>query len=274
MFFTPVRDNQKKIVGCALIFHDITHLKEIDKMKNDFVSVASHQLRTPLTAIRLFIDMLVRGQVGALNKEQAEYLDNVLQSTDRMVGLVNDLLNVTRIESGRLRVSPQPTNIINFLEGIISESQPVAASRKQKIVFAKDNFKLPLVPIDHNLLRQVIHNLITNAIRYSPEGTGVISVKVENKNSQTFTISVKDNGIGIPEEKKYRMFEKFFRADNAVKISTEGTGLGLYVSKMIVESSGGRIWYESEMNKGTTFFVEMPTSGMIVKETERGLAIS
>ena len=274
IFITPVKDNQHRIVGGAIILHDITHLKEIDRMKTEFVSVASHQLRTPLTAIKLFTDMLARGEVGKLNKEQKEYLDNVSQSTERMVRLVNDLLNVTRIESGRLKVETQKIDIKKFLKSIISEAKPLAQSRGEVITFNDNNIQLSHIPLDQNLMRQVIHNLIINSIRYSLKNKGKIIVSLEKKDNENFIIKVADNGIGIPEANQARMFEKFYRADNAIKAITEGTGLGLYVAKMIVEQSGGKIWFTSKKDKGATFYVQLPIVGMKNQEGEKGLAIS
>lgn len=273
IIYTPVKDNRKHIVGCSIIFHDITHLKEISQMKTEFVSVASHQLRTPLTAIKLFTEMLYKEQVGSLNADQKEYLNNVNQSTDRMARLVNDLLNVTRIESGRLRIDPQPTELNDFIRKIISEAEVLANIKHLHVNFS-DCQGLPAIPLDQNLVRQVVHNLVMNAIRYTPAGRGDIEVAVKPEDENNVLISVQDKGIGIPEEIKHRMFEKFFRADNAIKTETEGTGLGLYVCKMIVESSGGKIWFESTLNRGTTFFVLLPLKGMKKKEGERGMIIS
>ncbi|KKQ54244.1 MAG: hypothetical protein US83_C0013G0011 [Candidatus Falkowbacteria bacterium GW2011_GWC2_38_22] len=273
LFIIPVKDVYGKIVGGAIIFHDITSLKKIDKMKTEFVSVASHQLRTPLTAIKLFTDMLIREEVGKLNPEQTEYLSNVHESTERMVRLVNDLLNVTRIESGRLRINPEQINVKVFIEGIIAEAKPLAKEKNTKIISAYDD-TLPIVPLDQNLMRQVIQNLLVNAIRYAREKDGTVALDVKKNDVEFFTITVRDNGIGIPADVQDRIFEKFFRANNAIKSVTEGTGLGLYVSKMIVESSGGKIWFESIGDKGTTFFVKLPIAGMKEQKGERGLAIS
>ncbi|OGF27221.1 hypothetical protein A2331_03560 [Candidatus Falkowbacteria bacterium RIFOXYB2_FULL_34_18] len=269
---TPVKDSFGKIVGGAIILHDITHLKEIDKMKTEFVSVASHQLRTPLTAIKLFTEMLINGDVGELQDRQKQYLGDIYESTTRMVRLVNDLLSLSRLESGRLRVEPVDTNMISFIQSIIEEIVPLASSKNIKIVFEKIVDELPSVAIDPTLMRQVINNLITNAVRYSlgrKEGLVNVNIKKKEKNIE---ISIKDNGIGIPKEVQSRIFEKFFRADNAIKSETEGTGLGLYVSKMIVESSGGKIWFKSEKNKGTTFFISIPVGGMKRKKGEKTLA--
>jgi len=237
----PVKDDVDKIMGVAMIIHDITQMKQIDNMKTEFVSVASHQLRTPLTAIKLFTEMLMNEQVGKLKKEQKKYLDNVYQSTDRMVRLVNDLLNVSRIESGRLSIVPELVFIDQFISIIIEEAKPLAQARNCKINFVKMKKKLARIPIDVNLVRQVVHNLITNAIKYSRENGGFVRVELKDYDRNNILIKVSDNGIGIPKEKQDRIFQKFFRADNAVKSETEGTGLGLYVSKMIVESSGGKI---------------------------------
>jgi two-component system phosphate regulon sensor histidine kinase PhoR len=252
----PVKESQGKIVGGAIIIHDVTRLKTIDRMKTEFVSVASHQLRTPLTGIKLFTEMLIREQVGKLKKEQKEYLQNIYESTNRMVSLVNDLLNVSRIESGKIKLKPQSIDIIKLINEIVDEVLPLAEKKGQTISL---NFKAKNLKIKHdkNLIRQAFNNLIVNAIRYSPGKKGKIEIfsKLEGK---SIVISIKDNGIGIPKESQGRIFEKFFRAENAVITATEGTGLGLYTSKMIVELINGELWFVSEKNKGTTFFAKFP----------------
>ncbi|MCD4761656.1 PAS domain-containing sensor histidine kinase, partial [bacterium] len=272
IFITPVKDNQQKIVGCAIIIHDITHIKEIDAMKTEFVSVASHQLRTPLTAIKLFTEMMLKGDVGKLKKEQEEYLTNIYQSTERMVRLVNDLLSLSRLESGRLRIDPKPTDLNIFIESIINEVKPVAKVKGVKINFFPGE-KMPKIKIDPVLIRQVVHNLVTNSVRYSSDNKGIVEINTRRGNKE-YMITIKDNGIGIPDKLKPRIFEKFYRADNAVKTNTEGTGLGLYVARLIVENSGGKIWFESKEGEGTTFFVTLPVAGMEKKEGDKTLAVS
>jgi signal transduction histidine kinase len=265
---TPVKDNYNKIVGGAVLFHDITYLMEIDQMKTEFVSVASHQLRTPLTAIKLFTEMLLDQGGKELTDEHKEYLESIYQSTERMVLLVNDLLSLSRLESGRLKVDPRTLDLREFVQNIIDEVKQVAKAKKVNIGLScqKD---LPPISIDPNLMRQVIHNLITNAIRYTAESKDpAVEVKI-TKPKNDFIVSIKDNGIGIPEPVQDRIFEKFYRADNAIKANTEGTGLGLYVSKMIVESSKGKIWFESEQGKGTQFFVAIPGKGMKKKQGDK-----
>ena len=273
LFATPVLDYEKNIIGGAIILHDITHIKEIDRMKTEFVSVASHQLRTPLTPLRLFSEMLLNGEVGKLNPKQKEYIEAISQSTQRMIKLVNDLLNVSRIETGRLKIEPKLIQIEDFIQSIIDEAVPVANSHRCRFIFNKPKIKLPKIPIDPTLVRQVIHNLITNAIRYSSKKQCDIVVTLARK-SHDYIISVKDNGIGIPENIQSRIFEKFFRADNAQKAEADGSGLGLYVAKMIIEASGGEIWFESppkSEKRGTIFYVSIPAKGMMKKEGEKGL---
>ena len=267
---TPVRDSNGKSAGGAIIFHDITHLKDIDRMKTEFVSVASHQLRTPLTAIKLLVERLSKGRLGKLNKEQKEYIDDVEESTERMIRLVNDLLNVSRLETGRMKIDSVLTNFEDFVEDIINEALPLCILKDCKITFKKLEKEIGEIMIDQTLFRQVIHNLITNAIRYSND-KGKIEVKVESGDKE-YIISVKDDGIGIPMDVQPRIFEKFFRADNAQKAETEGSGLGLYVVKMVVEAYGGRIWFDSQEGKGTTFYVTILNDGMKMKEGEKGFA--
>jgi signal transduction histidine kinase len=272
IFLTSVRNLSGGIIGGAIILHDITHLKEVDRMKTEFVSVASHQLRTPLTAIKLFIEMLGDETNGTMNEQQKAYIADVATSTQRMIKLVNDLLNVSRIETGRLRIEPKPTQIEDFIQSIINEADSMAKVKKCRLVFKHPKDNLPKIPIDQSLMRQVVHNLVMNAIRYSSKKQCDILVTLEQKNHD-YVIAVKDNGIGIIKNNQARIFEKFYRSDRARKLEAEGSGLGMYVAKMIMEASGGKIWFESEGdNKGTTFYVTLPISGMRVKKGTKGIA--
>jgi PAS domain S-box-containing protein len=270
IFIVPVKDHENKVSSGAVIIHDITHIKEVDRMKTEFVSVASHQLRTPLTAIKLFTEMLLNSNGKDNQKDRKEYLNNIYQSTERMVVLVNDLLNMSRLESGRLKIEPVETELCEFIRDIINEIMPVAVAKKVVIDFSPKE-KLT-VKVDPNLMRQVVHNLVSNAVRYSKSGEGEVRVSFKKKEDKV-VVSVQDNGIGIPKKMQERIFEKFFRADNAIKIATEGTGLGLYVSKMIIESSGGKLWFDSVEDKGTSFYISIPISGMKKKEGEKGVAV-
>lgn len=253
-----------KIYGSVIVFRNITKEYEIDKMKTEFISLASHQLRTPLSAIKWFIELL-QEELGNFTGEQKEIVENINVSTKRMIELVNTLLNISRIESGRLIVNPRPTDVAVLVTEAIKE---VIIRANQKGLEIQTNFleNIPSVSIDPRLIREVYLNLLTNAIKYTPKGGKIIvSLYIDDK---YLVSSVEDSGLGITEKDKPKIFQKFFRADNAQKIETDGTGLGLYLAKSIVESSLGEIWFESEENKGSKFYFTLPLSGTPSKQGE------
>jgi signal transduction histidine kinase len=245
------------------VFRDVTKEREIDRAKSEFVSVASHQLRTPLTAINWYVEMLLTGEIGALSPKQKSYLQEVYDGSKRMGSLVNDLLNLSRIESGKVKSEPVSVRADLLIQKIIDDFKPVALEKKCDLVFKKDNLEFPKINLDETLFRQVIVNLLANATAYSKEGECSVTLELhlDTKNAE-IVVSVKDSGVGIPKDDQPMIFGKFFRAQNAVRRATEGTGLGLYISKLIIGSFGGRIWFESKENVGSTFFVALPLGGV------------
>ncbi len=265
---SPVLNRDKKVIFFVGIERDITQEKNIDRAKTEFVSLASHQLRTPLSAINWYAEMLLNGDAGKISTEQKDYLREIYTGNQRMIELVNSLLNVSRLELGTFMVNPKLTNIYKLSDLIIKELSPKI--RKRSIKFTKNyDPKLPKIMLDQELMIMIFQNLLSNAVKYTP-ARGKINLSIK-KYSKTFLIKVQDTGYGIPKTQQSKIFSKLFRADNIREKDTEGTGLGLYIIKSIVDNSRGRIWFDSEVNKGSTFYVEMPLSGMKKKDGSRQL---
>ncbi|MDD2656590.1 MAG: PAS domain S-box protein [Patescibacteria group bacterium] len=259
----------EKIIGSILVFRDISYEQSIDKSKTEFVSLASHQLRTPLSTINWYVEMLLDEDAGSLNDEQRDYLKEVDVGNKRMVDLVNSLLNVSRIELGTFAIDPEKIDIRDIFDSVIKELEPQILQKKMKITKKYDK-RITKLNLDQKLIRMVIQNLITNAVKYTPD-KGQIKIEIQ-KNEKELVMSVKDNGYGIPKNQQDNIFTKMFRADNVKLKDTTGTGLGLYIVKSIIEqSAGGKIWFDSIENKGTTFYFTIPLKGMIKKEGNKAL---
>ncbi len=245
-------------------FNDMTkELKEsrereklIERMKTEFVSLAAHQLRTPLSAIKWALRMVLDEESKNINQEQRELLERTYQSNERMIDLINDLLNVARIEEGRFLYEPADASPEEIADSVIDSLKEKAESRNIKLVFRKPASPLPFVKMDKEKINIALTNLITNAINYTHRD-GEITVELLS-DAKSVKFRVQDNGVGIPKEEQNRIFTKFFRASNVVKMDTSGTGLGMFITKNIVEAHGGKIWFESEENKGTTFHFTLP----------------
>ena len=264
----PIREGNQVLFYVSLCA-DITARKEIDRAKTEFVSLASHQLRTPLSAIRWYSEMLLSKYVGELNEKQRQYVKEIYAGNLRMVELVNALLNVSRIDLGTFASEPEPVNLVEICESVLSELTPQIIEKKQTVdrIFssAPQSYNA-----DPKLIRIVFQNFLSNSVKYTqPEGH--IIAEISTREGSLY-IRVADNGYGIPKTQHAKIFEKLFRADNVRQKDTEGTGLGMYIVKAIVESSGGKIWFDSEENMGTTFHVLLPLSGMVKKTGFKGLS--
>lgn len=255
--------SQDRASGAVAVFRDITTEYQLDRAKSEFVSIASHQLRTPLTAINWYAESVADGDYGDLTKDQIEPVQAIRDSSKRMSKLINALLNVSRIETGNLRIAPVPSDLPEIVQEVLSETELQWKEKKLKIEFTPDK-KLPQITADRNLVKIVLQNLLTNAIKYTPAGGKVtIDIRTEGKD---IVSTVTDSGIGIPISSHSRIFQKLFRAENASKNAIDGTGLGLYVAKAIVEQSGGTIGFTSKENEGTTFRFSLPLVGVATKE--------
>lgn len=262
---SPVLDSTRNIIYFVAIERDITKEKEIDRMKTEFVSLASHQLRTPLTTIKWYVEMLLDGTAGKLTDNQKQYLNDVYESNEEMIKLVNTLLNISRIEQGRLTVKPKLVDLKSLYSNILGKLKPQI--EKARLIVKNDMPNdLNKIKIDPVLISNVFSNILANSIKYT-RAEGKIEIKIVKEKEYLIT-SVSDTGIGIPKAEQERIFERFFRASNVSSTVGGGNGLGLYLAKEIVESSSGKIWFESKEGKGSTFYFSLPLKGSTAKTGE------
>ncbi len=239
-------------------------LKQVDQAKSEFLSVASHQLRTPLTAIKGYASMLLEGDFGNIIDPQKHNIQIIYDSAQRLADLVADLLDLSRIESGRMEFDFAPVNLCDVVESVMQELVPKAKARNLLLYFDNVNRFCPEIRADKEKIRQVVINLIDNALKYTVQGSVTVQLL---KNGNELQLSIKDTGIGVDPAEKDKLFEKFFRTKAANELTREGTGLGIYVVKKIVDSHGGRIWFDSGgVNQGTTFYVTLPVPRGEIKE--------
>ena len=237
------------------ITRSFERLAEASRMKSEFVKIVSHQLRSPITNLSWAIDILMSGEMGKVEEKQAEYLKILKENSSRMIDLVRDLLTVSRIEEGSLMIKREKISIEPIIKKLISRFKPFVLGSNVEIKFeAGEN--LPQIFIDTHQIEIVIENLFDNAIRYI-KGEGEIKIKLKQRD-KTLYFEIKDTGVGIPKDDQKFIFQKFFRSENAIRQQTQGSGLGLFIAKSIIERFDGQIGFESEKSKGSTFWFTLP----------------
>ncbi len=247
----------KKCIGSVAVLRDITEERRIDRMKSEFISLVSHQLRTPLSSMRWYLEMLLAEDTGPLTKDQHEYVSQVATSNARMVHLVNVLLNVSKIELGKFQITPETIDLQKLVHSAASVFDLELKQRKITLVFECPN-KTVTIRSDRGLLDLIIENFLSNAIKYSHPQSSIRVTITENTVEKTASLSVTDTGIGIPEIQKPHIGQKLFRGSNAKLSDTDGNGLGLYISRIAAETIGAKFSFESAENTSTSFSIIIP----------------
>jgi PAS domain S-box-containing protein len=250
----PTDDGELR--GYTITFQDVTREREVSRLKSDFVSFAAHQLRTPLSGIKWMLE--VAGEEPGLSPSVASCISDAAASAERLIGMVGELLDMSRLESGSLTTVLRETDFVALAHAVADEVGPLVAKKKH-VLSVTGHEGLALVTVDEQLLRQAMLNIISNAIKYTPGG-GEIAIAM-TRTAESISWLVRDNGIGIPKSAQARLFEKFYRADNAEAVDTNGKGLGLYMVRLIVTRFGGRLHWTSEEGQGTTFGFDLPLGG-------------
>ncbi len=265
--------NDDEMIGAILMIRDTTREVISDRLKTEFISTMSHELRTPMTAIKGFTQLMVMGNLGPLNETQMELMTTIQSNSERMIAIINDVLELTKIESGEITLDLRPIHLAEALSGVMIDLGPRAHQRKHTLTLGILP-GLPLVQADATQLHKILYNLISNAIKYTPEG-GKVDIDAREVHYADLTeqvqeriqmgraylqINVRDTGVGIEAADVERIFDRFYRTENALKIEAGGTGLGLSLTRPLIELMGGTIWVESQVGVGTTFSFVLPTA--------------
>lgn len=258
-----------RTVGAVEVFRDISQDLEVEKTKSDFISIASHQLRTPATAVKMYLAMLLDGYAGKMNDKQSEYIRMAFNSNERQLHIVNDLLSTASAEAGKLRLTLSRVNMSKLVNRVIDEFLPTFEERKQtvQVIIAAGVF----LRADSSYLKMAIENLLSNAAKYTDRG-GHITVALENK-ERSVVLKVKDTGVGISAAQEVKLFRKFSRIDNPLSSEAGGSGIGLYLLKQIIDLHGGEVRVKSKEGEGTTFTVRLPKKAPLLKRDEKSSMI-
>jgi signal transduction histidine kinase len=255
------------IIGNAQLYDSLreakTELEQLNQIKNEFISMVSHELRTPLTAVKGFVKVVLGGEAGQINPQQEKFLQIADQSIDRLTILITDLLDISRIESGQLKLQMSQIEPREMISTVVNNNAVEAAKKNLRLI-TKIPHKFPMILADPQRLIQVFENLIHNSIKFTPNG-GVITITAADKGDFAL-FSVADSGIGIDKKDQQKIFEKFYQVDSGVTRTNSGTGLGLAIVKSIIEMHGGQIWVESEPNEGANFFFVIPRAKTEIRD--------
>jgi PAS domain S-box-containing protein len=249
---------QGNLAGTIEVLHDVTKEKEVEQAKNEFVSLASHQLRTPPSSIRWHSEELLSEEIGSINEKQRHYIEKILSASQRMVKIIDMFLNISRIEVGNLELHLENVELSAICKEALDDLSSVIAEKK---LFVETHAEegLPAMKTDKNALLIAFQNMLSNAVKYTPHGGSIkINLAKDGKDGENALVKISDTGYGIPKKDQPRIFTKLFRAGNVSEKETDGNGLGLYLTKSIIELLGGAIWFESEENNGSTFFFRLP----------------
>lgn len=257
LYTTPVHTADGTHLGRLYVFRDVTQEREVDRMKSEFVSMVSHELRTPLTSIKGYIDLLMDGDAGELNEEQSEYLEVVQNNADRLVALINDLLDVSRIESGRIKLERTALDIAKLIRSVATSLRPQIEAKRQLLTLDIPA-DLPNALGDADRITQVLINFISNAHKYTPRGGKIEIAAGADPRAGLVRVAVRDTGIGMTPEEQSQLFTKFFRAKNSTTREEGGTGLGLTIARSLVLMHGGDITVESVPEAGSIFSFSIP----------------
>lgn len=262
---------ERNCTGVTVVLRDVSQEQKAEQAKDEFMALASHQLRTFPTVINWSIETLLADEFSSLNKRQRELFEEIYRSNHKMLKLVNTLADVSRVEASILSVQPSRTNVISLIKDVLYDDFGVQITNKDLRINEKYENERLVLGLDAKLFRIVLQNLISNAIKYTPKG-GHLTVAVKQlparvsdgdtntKKRSSWTVVISDSGYGIPKRQQGKIFTRLFRADNAKKEDNTGTGLGLYITKSILDRCGCDIWFESKENHGTKFFVTLPSS--------------
>jgi signal transduction histidine kinase len=258
IYSASVENVNDEYIGQLVVFRDVTREKEVERMKSEFVSLVSHEFRTPLTSIRGYAEMMLDGDVGDLSEDQDDFVRTIFRNATHLQSIVNDLLEVSRLEAGAVKINHDTLNLVDQINDCVQRLKPQIENKSLKLKMKLPKSGVKLVGDAHRI-NQVLMNLISNAYKYTPEG-GTISIFVKHTNDYV-KVEVQDTGIGMTKDEQKKLFTKFYRAENEETIKAGGTGLGLWITKSLVEMHGGEISVTSKPGKGSTFRFTLPVNG-------------